>query len=183
MDEPTLYRRMTKTEDALWGLRQAGRRLERYVEDFLEHIDSILYHLTPRTSTYCPNGSDHLPKPKHPLILRSSTCILSGGLPAAVRGSPKPAVRGELKATICGEVTVAMRCPRKPAAVHGSRKPAGRHPRLTQACYPRGNLGRRSQPTQARCRSWLTQGRCSQGSQARRRMHMCPWDCWWHMRV
>ncbi len=46
-DERTPYRRMTVSEDALWGLRQAGRRLERYVEEFLEQIDLVLFPPAP----------------------------------------------------------------------------------------------------------------------------------------
>ncbi len=68
------------TEGWLWlrtrcgGLRQAGRRLEQYVEDFLEQIDLLLFppaparkgwvssvHPRPRTSTYRPNGSSPCP--------------------------------------------------------------------------------------------------------------------------
>ncbi len=32
---------MTAAEDKLWGLRQAGRKLERYVEDFLELVNQL----------------------------------------------------------------------------------------------------------------------------------------------
>ncbi|RXN04314.1 vegetative cell wall gp1-like isoform X4 [Labeo rohita] len=31
-------------EDALWGLRQGGRRLERYVEEFLELANQLSWH-------------------------------------------------------------------------------------------------------------------------------------------
>ncbi len=73
-DERTPYRRMTVSEDALWDLRQAGRRLERYVEEFLEQIDLVLFppaparkartlatrgqeppHTAPTALTPCPN--------------------------------------------------------------------------------------------------------------------------------
>ncbi len=37
---------MTSAEDELWGLRQAGRRLERYVEDFLELAIQLSWHDT-----------------------------------------------------------------------------------------------------------------------------------------
>ncbi len=68
----TLRRRMHAAEDKLWGLPQAGRRLERYVEDLIELIELILFHPAPRSSTYRTNGSDCLPNSKRPLILRSS---------------------------------------------------------------------------------------------------------------
>ncbi len=68
----TLCRRMHAAEDKLWGLPQAGRRLERYVEDLIELIELILFHPAPRSSTYRTNGSDCLPNSKRPLILRSS---------------------------------------------------------------------------------------------------------------
>ncbi len=35
---------MTSAEDALWDLRQGGRRLERYVEDFLELSNWVSWH-------------------------------------------------------------------------------------------------------------------------------------------
>ncbi|KAL0187025.1 hypothetical protein M9458_018695, partial [Cirrhinus mrigala] len=33
-------------EEALWGLRQRGRRLERYVEEFLELANQLSWHDT-----------------------------------------------------------------------------------------------------------------------------------------
>ncbi|KAL0153347.1 hypothetical protein M9458_051343 [Cirrhinus mrigala] len=35
---------MTEAEDALWCLRQGGRRLERYVEEFLELANQLSWH-------------------------------------------------------------------------------------------------------------------------------------------
>ncbi len=120
------------------------------MEDFIEHIDFALAHLMQRTSTYRPNGSDRLPKPKHPLILRSSTCVLShlwsprfagkSRPPFAANASRKPAaVRGELKATVCGEVQpaireeiqAAVRSLHRPAAVRSPSKPTAQP---TQPC-------------------------------------------------
>ncbi len=95
-------KRMTAADDVLWGLRQAGRRLERYVEDFIEHIEFILFiplllegisspQLTPpwETSTYRPNGSDHLHNSKHPLLLRSFASVLSPDSPSVAHSSAR----------------------------------------------------------------------------------------------
>ncbi len=43
-EQPTEKRRMTSAEDALWGLRQGGLRLERYVEGFLELANRVSWH-------------------------------------------------------------------------------------------------------------------------------------------
>ncbi len=146
---------MTSAQDALCGLRQGGRRLERYVEEFLEisnrmswheaalgacfllglddefiHCDFpvsdfplielinlILFlngsdeeveeiprphhptpagtrrispaHPTPRTSAYLSNGSYHLPNPKHPPCLRSSSILLSPEPPSSAKPRPR----------------------------------------------------------------------------------------------
>ncbi len=82
----TLRRRMHAAEDKLWGLPQAGRRLERYVEDLIELIELILFHPEPRTSTYRTNGSDCLPNSKRPLILRSAAS--QGKSPSVAHSSP-----------------------------------------------------------------------------------------------
>ncbi len=37
---------MTTAEDALWGLRQGGLKLERYVEEFLELSNRVSWHDT-----------------------------------------------------------------------------------------------------------------------------------------
>ncbi len=72
-----LRRRMHVAEDKLWGLRQACRRLEQYVEDFIELIELILFHPAPRTSTY--RKSTHLLSPaSFPLHThRDSICMIS----------------------------------------------------------------------------------------------------------
>ncbi|KAI2646373.1 Streptococcal surface protein A [Labeo rohita] len=151
---------MSWAEEALWRLRQGGRELERYVEEFIElshqvgwHeaslgavfvlglddetircdlptcsfplielINLILYlngsdfeveevqspirsHLPvssqtqrnapacpkPRTSTYRVNGSNRQPSPKSPVILQSSTAVLSPMRPASSPRSNPPA--------------------------------------------------------------------------------------------
>ncbi len=122
-------------EDALWGLRQAGWRLERYVEDFIEHIDFALAHLLLRTSTFRPNGSDRLPKRKTPLILRSSTCVLSLVPPSAAKWSPRFAGKSRpLFAANASQPPFAANASHKPAADRGQRKPpASRKSRPTQA--------------------------------------------------
>ncbi len=151
MDGPT---KGMIAEDALWGLRQAGRRLERYVEDFIEQIDFALAHLLLRTSTYRPNGSDRLPKPKTP------------------PDSPELHLRPQPLAAVCGEVEPAIRG-EIPAAVHGQRKPqASRRSRPTQAAsqqpfaadasrQPAADRGRRK--PQASRRSRLTEARDLRG--------------------
>ncbi|RXN08228.1 vegetative cell wall gp1-like isoform X4 [Labeo rohita] len=146
---------MSQAEATLWGIRQGGRGLERYVEDFIElsHqvgwpeaslsavfvlglddetircdlpassfslielINLILYlngsdfevevlspiqsHLPvpsqkqrnvpacpkPRTSTYRPNGSNRQTSPTSPVILQSSTVVLSPMQPASTSGN------------------------------------------------------------------------------------------------
>ncbi len=96
------------------------------MEDFIEQIDFALAHLLLRTSTYRPNGSDRLPKPKTLLILWSSTCVLSPVPPSAAKWSPRFTGKSRLP--------FAANASRQPAAVRGQRKPlASRHSRPTQA--------------------------------------------------
>ncbi len=129
------------------------------MEDFIKQIDFALAHLLLRTSTYRPNGSDRLPKPKTPLILRSSTCVLSPVPPSAAKWSPRFAGKSR--------PPFAANASRKPAADRGRRKlqaschsrptQASHRLRLTEACrsllsHPaiRGSSHRRSRLTQAR---------------------------------
>ncbi len=153
-------------EDALWGLRQAGRRLERYVEDFIKQIDFALAHLLLRTSTYRPNGSDRLLKPKTPLNLRSSTCVLSPVPPSAVKWSPRFAGKSRPPFTAnasqppfaaaasqppfaanASQPPIAVDASSKPAADRGRRKPpASRRSRLTQAASQPPFAAHRSLP-------------------------------------
>ncbi len=46
-------------------------------------------HHTPRTSAYLSNGSYHLPNPKDPPCLRSSSILLSPKLPSSVKPRPR----------------------------------------------------------------------------------------------
>ncbi|KAL0193907.1 hypothetical protein M9458_012203 [Cirrhinus mrigala] len=151
---------MSWAEDALWRLRQDGRELERYVEEFIELSHQVGWHETslgavfvlglddetircelptcsfplielinlilylngsdfeveevqspirshppvssqtqrhapacpkPRTSTYRVNGSNRQPSPKSPVILQSSTAVLSPMRPASSPRSNPPA--------------------------------------------------------------------------------------------
>ncbi|KAL0176955.1 hypothetical protein M9458_029285 [Cirrhinus mrigala] len=157
---------MSWAEDALWRLRQDGRELERYVEEFIELSHQVGWHETslgavfvlglddetircelptcsfplielinlilylngsdfeveevqspirshppvssqtqrhvpacpkPRTSTYRVNGSNRQPSPKSPVILQSSTAVLSPMRPASsprsnpLAATPEPA--------------------------------------------------------------------------------------------
>ncbi len=46
-------------------------------------------HPTPRTSAYLSNGSYHLPNPKHPPCLRSSSILLSPEPPSSAKPRPQ----------------------------------------------------------------------------------------------
>ncbi len=157
-----LYRRMTVAEDALWGLQEAGRRLEWYVEDFLEQIDLAPFppaparkywispaHPRPRTSTYCPIlALTACPNPSTPwssgALPVSSVLILAHRpwwiqaschqcLSEAGRRSRVIAARGETKSTAYGRITAP--CPRL--------SQAGCRSRLISARRPWGNQGHR----------------------------------------
>ncbi|KAL0182376.1 hypothetical protein M9458_021751, partial [Cirrhinus mrigala] len=151
---------MSWAEEALWRLRQDGRELERYVEEFIELSHQVGWHEAslgavfvlgldvetircdlptcsfplielinlilylngsdfeveevqspirshppvssqaqrnapacpkPRTSTYRVNGSNRQPSPKSPVILQSSTAVLSPKRPASSLRSNPPA--------------------------------------------------------------------------------------------
>ncbi len=132
-----LCRRMTASEGALWGLWQVGRRLELYVEDFIERIELILFHPALRTYTYLTNGSDRLPNSKRPIILRSSNSVLSPESPSAAHSSKpfagkyrppsavksgpsfevlfRPAIRREIQAANHGSLKAIVRGESKPA--------------------------------------------------------------------
>ncbi len=133
----TLRRRMHVAEEKLWGLPQAGQRLERYVEDLIELIELILFHPAPRSSTYRTNRSDCLPNSKRPLILRSS----------ASHGSRHPWLIQARRSwrnpgRVCSEVKAVVRSFLKPAAVRRSkRKPSAVH-RESKPTNHQGNPGR-----------------------------------------
>ncbi len=185
---------MTSAEDALWDLRQGGRRLERYVEDFLElsnwvswHnaalgacfqlglddeiircdlpisdfplielINLVLFlngsdfdveevwespksrrpapagthhvspaHPTPKTSTYCTNGSDHLPNPKCPSILLSSTLVLSQETPKSTAKSKPPSAAKSKPPSAANSSPPSAVKSRPPSAAHSSPLSAG----------------------------------------------------------
>ncbi len=136
-------------EDTLWGLRQAGRRLERYVEDFIEQIDFALAHLLLRTSTYRPNGSDRLPKPKPPPWFSGAPpassapcrCLQRNGVRDS-RGNPS----------------------RRSQPMQDSRRS-----RLTEACHSRGTQGHRLWRSSAQD-PWGDPGHRSRPKQAHRRL-------------
>ncbi len=44
---------MTSAEDGLCGLRQGGRRLERYVEEFLELSNRVSWHVAALVRVSC----------------------------------------------------------------------------------------------------------------------------------
>ncbi|RXN02937.1 proline-rich receptor kinase PERK2 [Labeo rohita] len=86
---------MSRAETALRELRQGGRGLERYVEEFIELSHqtqrNVLACPKPRTSTYRVNGLNHQPSPKSPVIFQSSTAVLSPMRPASFPRSNLPA--------------------------------------------------------------------------------------------
>ncbi len=204
---------MTVAEDALWGLRQDGRWLERYVEDFLEQIDLDIFpsaparrrrispaHPRPWTSTYRPNCSDRLPNSQHPLILQSSTCVFSPVPPTAAHSrlpfvaKSSPSFTGDrhhrprLTHARCSREIDATVC----RLTHTrSSQEICRRPRLTQACRswkierrrPWVTHTRHSREIDAACLQLTQSRRQPWRCQARQRTLMCPWACWWHMRV
>ncbi len=56
-------------------------------------------HPTPGTPTYLTNGSDHLPNPRYPRVLLSSSLVLSPEPPAAPKSSPPAAPVTSLRMT------------------------------------------------------------------------------------
>ncbi|XP_050957604.1 transmembrane protease serine 9 [Labeo rohita] len=93
-----------RAEAALWLLRQGGRKLERYVEEFLELANQLSWHdaalapseahrvvsahTTPGAPICCANGSDRLPRSKRTPLVQGSICFLSPETPAAARSKP-----------------------------------------------------------------------------------------------
>ncbi len=112
-------------------------------------------------------GSDRLPKSKHPLILRSSTCVLSPYLspPSVVNSSQLP--------------SVSLRS-RPPFAGH--RSPRGNQVyRLRQSYSPLSAALTSRVPFTAHL-SPPSMGKPRPPSVAlSSRTLMCPWACWWRM--
>ncbi len=129
---------MTASEGALWGLWQVGRRLELYVEDFIERIELILFHPALRTYTYLTNGSDRLPNSKRPIILRSSNSVLSPESPSAAHSS-KP-FAGKYRPPSAVKSGPSFEVLFRPAI---RREIQGRQPWLTQGHRSRGKQARK----------------------------------------
>ncbi len=139
-------------EDALWGLRQAGRRLERYVEDFIELIELILSlplllenagspqltpcreppHTAPMARRACPNPntpcSISVLSPESPSAAHSSQPFAwKYRPPSAATSSPPFAMKASLPTA--GKFRPPATAHSRPpfvshASVHGPRKPA-----------------------------------------------------------
>ncbi len=86
---------MTSAEDALWGLRQSGLRLERYVEEFLELSNRVSWHETALGACFLLGLDDEvircdLPVSDFPLIELINLVFFLNGSDEEVEEIPRP---------------------------------------------------------------------------------------------
>ncbi len=86
---------MTSAEDALWGLRQSGLRLERYVEEFLELSNRVSWHEAALGACFLLGLDDEvircdLPVSDFPLIELINLIFFLNGSDEEVEEIPRP---------------------------------------------------------------------------------------------
>ncbi len=98
-----------------------------------------------REPPYRPNGSDRLPKPKHPLNLQSCTCAFSPVPPSAAKLSPRSA--GKSRPPFAAHPSPPFAGDSRPPSVAKSKLPFAAHASLPpSAAHPSPRSARKSRP-------------------------------------